>query len=256
MRSGALSCLVAAVFATAPSRPRQHEELSHSKETIWFALQANPSGGFVIEPIARVTDGKLIPVPNGCRDKNPKYEEFRKIYAIPNRSYSVFFRGSPAGKVSLLKAAGNLAPYPVKYEGLTPLGGQTEALATNATGRRSTSPLRHSPTATERNAAIHIAKRLFAQAGVAPKLLTGLKVENLTRTILVPSKQPSLIGSFSVSADGNESGIVHNLFFIATAGRNGYVTELSWAQISRGETDNENLQLSIKRTCLVMEGTK
>ncbi|HEV1992982.1 MAG TPA: hypothetical protein VGR03_01495 [Candidatus Acidoferrum sp.] len=89
---------------------------------------------------------------------------------------------------------------------------------------------------------MRIAKRLFVQAGVAPKLLAGLKVENLTRTILPPSKHPSLIGSFSISFDNNESGIVHNLFFIATMEGNRYLTEFSWTQISRGETDNEDLQ--------------
>jgi hypothetical protein len=237
-----LSCLVATLFATPLGRPNQLTELSHRKETIWFELQANPQKEFGIEPIAKVSEGKLLPIPNGCRDKDPGYEAFRKNYATPGRSYNVFFRGRPAGRVSILNAEENFAPFPVKYEGLAPLDKETAALATNATGHRSGGSSRHSPMAAERLEAINIARKIFLRAGVAPKLSAVMKVENLTRTILSPSDHPSLIGSFSIPLDNDESGIVHNLFFIATANGSGYVTEFSSIHISRGETDNEAMQ--------------
>jgi len=69
-----------------------------------------------------------------------------------------------------------------------------------------------------------------------------MTVDKLERAYLLPSRIPSLIGSFSIDVSEQE-GLVHSLFLIVTKKGTKYRLDLLWSKISRGETDNEKMQL-------------
>ena len=91
---------------------------------------------------------------------------------------------------------------------------------------------------------MQLARTLFVRAGVANSLLEKIKVENLTRTIVAPATSPSIIGSFSLAAaDFETSGIVHNLFFIASVKSGELEPELVWTNLAQREASVESQQL-------------
>ena len=112
-------------------------------------------------------------------------------------------------------------------------------LATNAVISHTGASSRQAPTAAERQTASNLAANLFAKAGVPPDLLAKIKVQNLTRTLLLPSKSPSLIGSFSIET-GGQRGPTHNLFFIATFNGTDYAPELVWTNISKDKLESKS----------------
>ena len=240
MRSLGLFCLIVSLFLFVPPTREHFPGSSPHDETVWFAFQGNESGAFAIEPIAHVSNGKLIPIPNGCRDKNPEYETFWKTYIAQGRTYEVLFRGGSIGRVSVPSSVGKFAPYSVEYKGSVPSRGPFEALATSASDLHDGTLSGPPPDAAEHRTAVRLAKQLFVQSGVPLKLLARLKVERLTKTTLRPSKYASLIGSFSITPE-DKPELVHNLFFIATAKTGRYLAEFSRIHVSGGETDNESL---------------
>ena len=133
---------------------------------------------------------------------------------------------------------------PVEYSGIIRPHGYIQALATSVpplTERRRT---RLAPTGDERNLAMQLARTLFVRASVANSLLEKMKVENLTRTIVTPATSPSIIGSFSLAAaDFETSGIVHNLFFIASVKSGELEPELVWTNLAQREASVESQQL-------------
>jgi len=179
-------------------------------------------------------------VPDDCSYEDPAYKQFFAEYLNAGHRYSVLFGGSAAGSAVVREHGENSATYAIDYGGPARIRGHVMGLATNVPVTKEVASSRQAPTPAERQSASDLAKNLFAQAGAPPDLLARIKVRNLTHTLLLPSKLPSLIGSFFIEV-GEERGPTHNLFFIATFNGTGYAPELAWTKISKNELESENL---------------
>jgi hypothetical protein len=136
----------------------------------------------------------------------------------------------PAGTASLI------------YSGPQKIRGQVRALATNAQPGDFRVASREPATVEQRASALALAREVFSQHGVPEVFLPKVRAEYVTRTYLVPSPQPSLIGSFSLDTGDNDE-LVHHLFFIASQPGEKLLPELLWIHLSESETDEEVLRL-------------
>jgi hypothetical protein len=198
------------------------------RESVWFVLleEFGSNGKLVLDRLATSSEGKLSKVPDNCSPDDPSSKQFSAEYLNAGHSYSVLFGGSAAGS-AVVRAPDNydVPVIAVDYRGSIRIRGQVMGLATNAVISHTGASSRQAPTAAEHQAASKLAENLFAKAGVPSDLLAKIRVRNLTRTIVLPSKSPSLIGSFSIDT-GGQRGPHHNLFFIATFNGTDYVPEL------------------------------
>lgn len=243
MRSFVLRICVAAGLLFLPSNSDSIPKGVPSRQTIWFIVSQSDKGKLYLEPLAKNSDGHLVPVPNGCDPDEPTYRRFVGENFASGQSYSMSFRGRFVGSAvfnenreeqgSLLVASSdkrNLIPFDLN--GLA----STEPISTSRLyGRRTATPA-------EETSAKEIALRSFKTAGIPAAALTKLTVDKLERAYLLPSRTPSLIGSLSIDMSEQE-GLVHSLFLIATKRGTKYRVDLLWSKVSRGETDNEKMQL-------------
>jgi hypothetical protein len=147
----------------------------------------------------------------------------------PGQSYDLLIAGVAAGKAVLGKneSPGYLLT-PLQYSGTMQPHGHMQAFATSVVPSAERPCARQAPTDKERSLATRLARVLFERAGISESLIEKIKVENLTETIVAPSKSASIIGSFSVAAaDFDVSGISHNLFFIASVQSGGLESDKS-----------------------------
>jgi hypothetical protein len=207
---------------------------------VWFVLREEfgSNGKLVLDRLATSSEGKLSEVPDDCSPDDPASNQFSAEYLNAGHSYSVLFGGSPAGG-AVVRAPYNVPVIAVDYRGSARIRGQVMGLATNAVISHIGASSRQAPTAAEHQAASKLAEDLFAKAGVPSDLLAKIRVRNLTHTILLPSKSPNLIGSFSIET-GGQRGPHHNLFFIATFNGIDYTPALVWTKISSYELESES----------------
>jgi hypothetical protein len=242
----ALSCAAVVLLAISTATVSLSQKPPNSQETVWFALKQGDEdeyhgiGKLRLDPLAIISGGKLSKVLDNCSDDGPAYQTFLAEYLNAGHSYSVLFGGGPAGSATLGDTdKSSLAPS-VDYKGSARLHGLVMGLATNSVISQTGMSSRQTPTAAEHQSASKLAENLFANAGVPPDLLAKIRVRNLTHTLLVPSKSPSLIGSFSIEA-GGRTRPTHNLFFIATFNGSDYAPELVWTRISKNEVESERV---------------
>jgi hypothetical protein len=213
-----------------------------SGEVVWFSMSEADQGRLVLDPFAKVVDGKLVSVPNGCNDNDPAYKQFAAKYLNPGQSYWVTFRGNAAGRAILQKSSpiwenGVVA----QYEGPFLIRGKVMALASNRPNNTKYTGMSRSPTSTEQAAAMDAAKLQFTNAGLPQALVGKLSAEQLEVDSFTGLKDPILIGSFSVE-DEAQRGAVHSLFLIATFKGKRMLPEFVWSKISHGENDNQTLE--------------
>lgn len=240
----ALYCSVVLLLAVATATISLCQNFPTPQETVWFALKQGDEydgiGKLRLDPLTISFGGKLSKVLDDCSDDGPAYKRFLAEYLNAGHSYSVLFGGSAAGSAVVGEPdKKSLAPS-IEYKGPARLRGTVMGLATNSAISPIGMSSRQAPTAAEREAASKLAENLFAKAGVPSDSLAKVKVRNLTHTVLLPSKFPSLIGSFFIEA-GGETRPTHNLFFIATFNGTDYVPELVWTRISRNEVESESV---------------
>jgi len=240
MRSSVLWACVTSALLCLPSTFRQSSLPDKSSESVWFALSNESGHALWIEPVVVVIGKKLLEAPQYCGDM-PADDEFGRNYLRPGRTYLVMFGGSKAGEISV-KAAKQYESIlsAVDFRGTAPIGGRVSALATNAVVDPARKNSRQAPTPADVVAALELAKMLFAKAGVSASLLSKVKQDELTRTVLLPERTPSLIGSFSL-APGGELDSVHTLFLVAKQSEQGLAAEFSLARIAKSPTENEGL---------------
>jgi hypothetical protein len=103
---------------------------------------------------------------------------------------------------------------------------------------------REPATAEQRESALALAREVFSQHGIAEALLPKVRAEYVTRTYLAPSPRRSLIGSCSLdSGSGDNEGLVHHLFFIASQPDEKLEPGFVWIHLSESEMDEELLRL-------------
>jgi hypothetical protein len=239
----ALSCAAVVLLGVSTATVSLSQKPPTSQKTVWFALKQGDEydgiGKLRLDPLAIISGGKLSKVLDNCSDDGPAYQTFLAEYLNAGHSYSVLFGGSPAGIAVVGETDKNSLDPSVDYKGSARLHGPVMGLATNFVKNQTGMSSRQAPTAAERQSASKLAEDLFAKAGVPPDSLAKIKVHNLTLTVLLPSKFPSLIGSFSIEA-GGRARPTHNLFFIATFNGTDYAPELVWTRISKNEVESQS----------------
>jgi hypothetical protein len=243
MRPYLLRILVAAVLFSLPSITDSIPKNIPPRQTVWFVASQSSKGQLYLNPLARNEGGHLVPVPDSCDPDDSGYKKFVAENFGSGQAYNISFRGRFVGsavfseskeerKSYLVADAGMRKLIPADVSGLASIG----AVSHSSIGRRLT------PTPSEQAAVKEIAVRSFKEAGVSTALLTKIAVDKLERAYLLPSKRPSLIGSYSIDVS-EEEGSVHSLFLIATKRGSEYQVDLLWSKVSRGETDNEKMEL-------------
>jgi hypothetical protein len=239
----ALSCAAVVILAVSTATVSLSQKPPTSQETVWFALKQGDEydgiGKLRLDPLAIISGGKLSKVLDNCSDDGPAYQTFLAEYLNAGHSYAVLFGGGAAGIAVIGETHKNSLDPSVDYKGTARIHGPVMGLATDSIINPAKVSSRQSPTSAESQSAADIAKSLFAQADVPTNLLARIKVRNLTKTFLLPSKSPSLIGSYSIEA-GGRTRPTHNLFFIATFNGTGYAPEFAWTRISKSEVESES----------------
>src|ERR1700676_351061 len=211
-------------------------------ERVWLAVEEHSRGQLLIEPIATVEDSVLTPVQTSCLSDAQTSDDFPAKYLQSGRKYSLLFGGASVGEGQVAEQNRSAATASLIYAGSLKLRGQVRALATNAEPGDFRVASREPATNEQRTSALALAREILSQHGIPEALLPKVRAEYVTRTYLAPSPQPSLIGSFSLDTGDNE-GLVHHLFFIASQPGEKLQPEFLWIHLSKSETDEELLRL-------------
>ena len=224
-----LFALVARVF------PQSTNNSPQSSECVWFVLAGGTREQMPLIPAFKVAGGKLYDVPIDCSDfdvPDTGYKKFEGEYFQPGRTFQVLFGGANAGTVVLNRADSEFGRGYGTYHGKAPIRGHISALATLGKPKAKSASSRKPPTAAQQAAAIDLAKKLFTKAGVAPQLLSKIKIENLTVSSFTPSPREKLLASFSIEdAEGNR----HAVLFISDVQEDGLDPEFSWVHVTKTE---------------------
>jgi hypothetical protein len=211
-------------------------------ERVWLAVEEHSRGQLLIEPIATVEDSVFTPVQTSCLSDTLTPDDFSARYLQPGEKYSLLFGGASVGEGQVGVQNRSAATASLIYAGSLKIRGQVRALATDVEPSDFRVASREPATVEQRATALALARELFSQHGIPETLLSKVRAEYVTRTYLMPSPQPSLIGSFSLDTGDNES-LVHSLFFIASQPGEKLQPEFLWIHLSESETDEELLRL-------------
>jgi hypothetical protein len=229
----------AAIFHPIQSQTKSDDLAA---ERVWLAVEEHSRGQLLIEPIATVEDSVLTPVQTSCLSDSLTSEDFSAEYLQSGKKYALLFGGASVGEGQVAEQNRSAATASLTYPGPLKIRGQVRALATNAEPGDFRTASREPATAEQRATALALARELFSEHGVPEALLPKVHADYVTRTYLAPSPQPSLIGSFSLDT-GDDEGLVHGLFFIASQPGEKLQPEFLWIHLSESETDEELLRL-------------
>lgn len=175
--------------------------------------------GKMIEPVAKVENGKLMQTVSGG-DEEAILKAFSKTYYKPKTVYNLIFGGNLFGTVSVVKndpnsdCAKNMAE--INAKPLKPaLKGFIMALATNVKPTKVGSGLRRRPTPNERAEVDKLVTAKFAEYEI-----TGKKLEyhNLTGLDIDNNKTAEFVGTYWMATGVDERAM---MFVIAEKGKNG-----------------------------------
>jgi hypothetical protein len=243
MRSRLLRILVGTVLFSLPPSLNSFPEDIKTLQTVWFAASQSDNGELYLDPVAKKDGDHLVLVPNGCTPDDPAFKKFVAEIHTSGRPYDISFRGRYVGSAVFKEGNGEMRAVPIGNSNLRkPIPNGLSGLASSERIPRSRTDHSRAVTPDEEAAAKQIATESFKTAGVPVSLLSKITVDRLEQTYLLPSKQPSLIGSFLIDVS-EQDGLIHSLFLIATKKGSEYHADLVWSKISRGETDNEKMQL-------------
>lgn len=203
-----------------------------------YLIAAVLNDGRMLEPIAYIQEGKLLPPANGSDDPNI-IAAFTKAYYPKGKAYTLYFGGKAAGTVTVTAAdpkaecTANMADVLTKTT-RTPLKGNVMALASNAPLKKPGSGVRRMPTTAERQEIEVLVRADFAKNNVAANHTKTLKYQNLTALDVDADGKAEMVGSYWVET-GTKSRAL--LAFIAEKDEAGkYV--FGWSNFS-SYTDSE-----------------
>jgi hypothetical protein len=175
--------------------------------------------GKLIEPVAAVENGKLVPADTGPSDDKAS-KTFVDMYYSPKKVYSIIFGGKANGTATIVKSnigtecGGNSADV-LSKPATGSLKGLVMALATNAKLEKPGSGLRRRPTPEERTEIESLVRAEFAKEGTSAAAMKMLRYHNLTALDLNNDGVAEFVGSYWVAPTKDERRI---LFFIAEKG--------------------------------------
>jgi hypothetical protein len=243
MRSCLLNTFVAALLFILPSNLDSVPKEIKPRKAVWFVASQSDKGLLYLDPLAQNDGGHLVPVPNGCNPGDSAYRQFVAENFGSGQTYDISLRGRLVSNAVFNESKEERNSYLVADIGMHKLiPADMSGLASIVIIPHPRLNYRLAPTPSEQAAAKEIAARSFKEAGVTASLLKKISVNKLERAYLLPSQTPSLIGSFSIDVS-EEEGSVHSLFLITTKRHSEYQVDLLWSKVSRGETDNEKMEL-------------
>lgn len=177
------------------------------------AIFAVLNDGKVIEPLAKIENGKLVQMVSGG-DDGEILKAFSKTFYKPKTAYSLIFGGKVAGTVNVIKndptaeCSSNIATVSTVSK-TAKLKGFVMGLATNLKVTKAGSGVRRMPTAAERAEIEKLVVAEFAKNKVNAK---GLRSHNLTALDVDNDGKIEFVGSYWVATATKERA---KLFFIA-----------------------------------------
>lgn len=184
-----------------------------------------------MEPILVIEGGALKePVSGGS--EGAEIDSFSKEHYSRGRKYRLLSGGAEAGTATVIKSDREEECFrtgaDVTLQTDARLNRNVMALATtsNSLGLPAKERARRTPTTSERERALELARAAFKQKGVAASLLPNLQVINLTAIDLDRDGKYELAGSF-VASKRTRKQERHALFLLATTDGTNYKTVLS-----------------------------
>lgn len=208
---------------------------SKSRRPVKHLIVAVLNDGKMIEPVAYLQEGKLLPPANGSDDANI-IAAFSKAYYPKGKVYSLIFGGKVAGTVTVTSSdpksecMSNMANV-ISKTTRTTLKGNVMALATNATLKKPGSGVRRLPTAAEKQEIEALVRAEYAKNGVTET--KTLRYQNLTAVDVDNDGKAELVGSYWVETGPKTRAL---LPFIAERNTDG-AYEFGWSNFSSFKED-------------------
>ncbi len=202
---------------------------------VLFSLNADDKGGYSLQPVVELQNGRVLEPPvvvsdTGCRD-------FAAQWYRAGRSYTVLFGGERAGRavVGRGSAVSVKLNREIRLERTASGRPGDMALATSAPSLGRQLGTRRPPDASERAAALGIARAEFVRRSVPAQLLSRLEMVQLTVSDVNRDGRQDLLGVARIDSVNN-TGPVRTLFFVAEGGASGYRPTLARYHSGNGET--------------------
>ncbi len=204
------------------------------KQTPAKVVFAVINNGVMIEPVARMEDGKLLSALSD-EETGMKMPAFAEQYYKPGTIYKLIGGGKPAGKVTVVKndpeadCASIMAEVKTSSSVLK-FNGFEMALATDISSSKPASGLRRTATAAEKAAIEKLVRAAFNRKIILTKDLKAMK---LTVLDVDNDKIPEIVGTYRCTPRLNERAV---LFFIAAKKKSG-VYALQYSDINEYRED-------------------
>jgi hypothetical protein len=210
--------IIAALFGTfaLPATAQKRKPLAKIASAVFAVL----NDGKIVEPIAKIERGMLLPISDGA-DEDAKLVKFVGDYYKVGTKYKLVFGGANAGVVSITKSLRDTECMRNQAQAgvvstRAKLKGMVMGLATNAAVKGS--GVRRLPTAAERTEIEALVRGEFGKNGITASILKNLKYHNLTALDLDSDGKAELVGSYWVEPAAKERAL---LFFIAEIAADG-----------------------------------
>lgn len=204
-----VSCLITTLLvwlSIAPDAPDSRVGTAQTRQPVIVFAVSGESGEGNMDAVALVSGGQFKPP---YREENKQDETaFAQNYFATGQTYRLIFGGGDAGAVTVKKWSEgcNNIHSEVTLEGLTKLGGQVRALATNSDAIGKRTPSRRAPSPEERAAVLKLVRTIYRQHRTPANLLNSIKVTNLTATDIDGDTKPEFVGSVMLTTRGRGSG--------------------------------------------------
>jgi hypothetical protein len=193
-----LSLMVSAKRMTA------NAQASQQRVVVFAVFGASGQISARMEPILVIEGGQFKEPVSGGSD-GAEIDSFSKAHYGKGQKYRVIFGGAEAGTATVTKSSRDEECFrtgaDISLQSTARLNSNVMALATSSSslGLAASERSRRAPTASERSQALELARAAFKQQGVAPSLLPGIEVLNLTAIDLDRDGKMELAGSFIAS---------------------------------------------------------
>jgi hypothetical protein len=181
--------------------------------------------GKIIEPIALLADGKLVPAIGGD-EGGMQLPAFAEMYYASKTNYKLITGGKATGKLTVVKNDPSAECSSAMAEVTTSspklrLKNFEMALATNISSVKQASGIRRAATAVEKAAIDKLVTAEFKKNKAAVKLLKAVRLTVLDTD---NDKANEITGTYTVTPSAKERGL---LFFIAVKTKTGYAISYS-----------------------------
>lgn len=200
LASGLAICSLLPYLPAVETAQMKAQEQEQSASKLLFVVSRNAQGAS-IEPILTMGQGGYKQPVAGDSDAE-EISRFAARHYRKGQKYRVLFGGGEAGSLTVKESTKDSECFrtgaDVTLQTQAGLNTNVMALATDSDSLGRAKGSRRAPTASERAAALSLARDAYKQKGVPASLLPSLTTVNLTATDLDGDGKAELIGSFVV----------------------------------------------------------